>query len=385
MRKIIYLDNASTTQVDPVVFDAMKPFLTDKYGNPGTTYSFGKESRNAIDEARVQVAEFIGADPSQIIFTGSGTEANNLAIKMLRNPYIPPRKKIIISAIEHDSVRNSAEYLKQKCGYEVVVLGVDRNGIINDEQLRRSIDDDTALLSVMFTNNEIGSFNYPICVRGHKHGALFHCDCVQAIGQHRVNVSDYDFDSISISAHKIHGPKGVGALYVRDKRLLEPIINGGNHQEFGLRGGTENVAGIVGFGKACEVYSSDDSDRVLSLKYNFIKKMKEYVLELGINDIFHVNAHSDVLSGKILSVRFDNVDAETLVLLLSTKGVFVSAGSACRSLEQEPSHVLTAIGLTPEMARNTIRISFSKFNSEEDMSAAKTIVDAAYSLYKLTR
>ena len=382
---MIYLDNASTTMLAPEVLDEMMPYLEEQYGNPGTVYSFGKSAREAVELARKRVADFIGAKPSQIIFTSGGTEANNMALKCSRYGE-EPVSDIVISEIEHDSIRKTAQYLQENHIADVKVVKVNKYGLV--ENIDDVVTDSTELVSIMYANNEIGSANKVKAIGKfcNCRGILFHSDCVQAAGCFDIDVNECGFDMISISSHKIHGPKGVGALFVRDKQCIEPLIHGGGHQEFGLRGGTENVAGIVGFGKACELCDYDKTySHIKDIKQTFYSRLTSSLDKLGCKEIVHLNAIPlQLTQSKVLSLRFDNVDAETLVLLLSTKGVYVSAGSACRSLEQEPSHVLTAIGLTPEKARNTIRFSFSKYNSIGEVEyAAELVAKSVFSLYRL--
>lgn len=385
---MIYLDNAATTQLAPEVLDAMLPYLKDEYGNAGAIYGLGRRAADAVANARQQVADFIGAKPEQIIFTSSGTEANNLAICGSRQ-YLESigKKHIITSPTEHDSVLRAVNALckplspnEKKCikaEFDMSFLDVDEHGVVVDS-LEQTIRDDTGLVSVMCINNEIGSVNNikkigEIC---RKKNILFHTDCVQAAGAVSIDVDDIGCDFLSFSAHKIHGPKGIGALYVRDKEILSPIINGGLHQEFGLRGGTENVPGIVGFGKACEMISNDiEKNAALLGHYKFIFKqaLRTSLDDLGLENEMRINGGSLCL-GKTLSITFKNIDAETLVLMLDTRGVCISAGSACTSHESEPSHVLKAIGLSDDEARNTVRVSFSEYNTVTEVGRAARLM-----------
>ena len=375
---MIYLDNASTTQVDPRVLQAMMPYLTEEYGNPGTLYGLGRRAEKAVSEARKKVADLIGAKPEQIIFTSGGTEANNLIVSSLAKGVASfSNRYIITSEIEHDSLMKSIDE-RCKQGYCKIVISPSNEGNIDPDFLDALIqkyDGQISFVSIMHTNNETGVKNNiekcgEICDR---YGIIFHTDCVQAAGCSRLDVNKMRCDSLSISSHKIHGIKGVGALYIRDKKLIKPMIYGGNSQEFGLRGGTENVAGIVGFGEACRIaqkYLSEHPEPVEEkLKQTIIGTLKE----LGTLD-FHINGEWN--SGKTMSIYFEGVDAETLLLMLDSQGVCVSAGSACRSHENKPSRVLTAMGIDAEEARNSIRISVSRMNTEEEMvQAAKIIAD----------
>lgn len=383
---MIYLDNASTTQIDQSVLDEMMPYMKEKYGNPGTKYSLGREAMRAIDKARENVANLIGASPEQIVFTSGGTEANNLALSsLLCDPIIGDH--VVTTKIEHDSVLNYLHALEKQKDFIVTYLSPDKTGAISVSDVWGALSKSTGMVSVMYVNNETGVEN-PVSEIGYlckERGISFHTDCVQAITDREIDVNKIVCDYLSISSHKIHGAKGVGALYVRDTNTLAPIIHGGHHQEFGLRGGTENVPGIVGFGKACELLRSkrDVYDPyVYMLKTEFCAALRHYLANRGIEKVLHINGDSEKQDGKIINLRFDNVDGETLVLLLDACGVCVSAGAACRSHESEPSAVLTAMGLEPDEARNSIRISFSRFNTLiEVREAAKIIADCVRNLY----
>lgn len=396
---MIYLDNAATTQISPAVLEAMMPYLKDVYANPGTIYGFGRQAADAISKARKQVADFIGAKPEQIIFTSGGTEANNLAIKGCKNHLTKINKKhIVTSPTEHDSVLRAIESLcnplccnDKKCikpEFYTSFLSVDKRGHIQVDELEHMsyTYDDIGLVSVMYANNEIGVLNNVasvgrICREKH---ILFHTDCVQAAGSVALDVTKIGCDFMSISSHKIHGVKGVGALYVRDKQYLSPIINGGLVQEFGLRGGTENVAGIVGFGKACELAGKgieDYSRTVIYYKKHFCEILKDRLADEHMENDVSINGLPPRYPGKTLSLTFKNVDAETLVLMMDAKGVCISAGSACTSHESNPSHVLKAIGLSDDEARSTVRISFSEFNTEYEIErAAKLLANCVQTL-----
>lgn len=389
---MIYLDNAATTRISPEVLGVMMPYLKDIYANPGTIYGFGKQAAEAISEAREQVATFVGAKPEQIIFTSGGSEANNLAIKGCKNHLRKVNKRhIITSPTEHDSVlhaidstcnslcRNDEKYIKPE--FYTSFLTVDSRGHVCIDELQRMLKgcDDVGLVSVMCVNNEIGTLNDvnrigQICK---KNNVLFHTDCVQAAGSMALDVTKIGCDFMSISSHKIHGAKGVGALYVRDKRYLSPIINGGLAQEFGLRGGTENVAGIVGFGKACELAGKgieDCSKTVIFYKKHFCEILKDRLADNHLENDVSINGLLPKYPGKTLSLTFKDVDAETLVLMMGVKGVCISAGSACTSHESKPSHVLKAIGLSDDDARSTVRISFSEFNTTYEITRAAKIL-----------
>lgn len=376
---MIYLDSASTTQIDPRVLQAMMPYLTEEYGNPGTLYSLGRKSEKAIAEARKKVADFIGAKSEQIIFTSGGSEANNLFVSSLANNIASPSKRYIItSEIEHDSLLNRIDEC-QKMGYHIIKLSPNKAGYIDIpffESVIRRFNNEIYFVSIMHTNNETGVKNdvekmSEIC---NKYGILFHTDCVQAAGCSNIDVNKIKCDALSISSHKIHGNKGVGALYVRDRKIIKPMIFGGSNQEFGLRGGTENVASIVGFGEACRIAQEFLSAHPESVE----EKLKKIIVDaLNTKEcITDFNINGEWNSGKTMNVYFKGVDAETLLLMLDSQGVCVSAGSACRSHENKPSRVLVAMGIDPEVARNSIRISVSRMNTEEEMEqAAKIIAD----------
>lgn len=374
---MIYLDNAATTPIDPVVLEAMMPYLTTEYGNPGGLYGLGRSANAAVQTAREQVAHFLKASPEQVIFTSGGSEANNLVFHGIKD-CLKRRGKthILVSAIEHDSVLKAAQILEEE-GFTVELipplLGV---ATIAVEDIRPMLRTETGLVSVMYANNETGDISNVVDIgrECHSAGILFHTDCVQAAGCLELDVDKFSCDFLSISSHKIHGPKGVGALYVRDKSLLRPLIYGGSSQEFGLRGGTENVAGIVGFGKACELAQEHIHDKA-DVGYAFRNVIGEAIRSKRIKGI-HVNGapHKERI-WKTLSISVDDVDAQTLLLLLDANGVCASAGSACCSHDNIPSHVLTAIGLTDKQARETLRFSFSRMTSvEEAVQAAEIFI-----------
>lgn len=392
---MIYLDNAATTQILPEVLDAMMPYLKEEYGNAGVLYGLGRRSAKAIAEARQQVASLIECEPEQIIFTSGGSEANNLVFTGLR-PYLLANGKthIIASAVEHESVIKSIKSICNplclntenviKSDFGATFLGVNQNCEVSVADLAGSIIPQTGLVSVMYVNNETGAIN-PIHKFGklcHDRGVLFHTDCVQATGFQDISVGDIDCDFLSISSHKINAPKGVGALYAKDTSILSPIIHGGTTQEFGLRGGTENVAGIVGFGKACEISKKNlkaNREKANNLRILFEKALISHLYNAGIIDIFHINSKSDY--SKISNIRFNGIDGQTLLLLLDTKQIYVSAGSACRSYEDKPSYVLLAMGMSDNDARNSIRVSFSHTQDEAQvLQAAKVIAKCVKTL-----
>lgn len=376
---MIYLDNAATTPMDKRVLDAMMPYLTTQYGNASTLYKLGRSANEAVQRARVQVAEFINAKPEQVLFTSSGSEANSLVFQGLKE-YLKSIGKthILISAVEHDSVLKAAHSLI-KDEFYIEYPPVRSNGKVFAQSVEDAITPKTGLVSVMYVNNETGTVNPieeigTICM---KRGILFHTDCVQAAGCHPIDVEKIGCDFLSISSHKIHGPKGVGALFAKEKSMLTPIIFGGAGQEFGLRAGTENVAGIVGFGAACEISTKslhEDCLWVSALKQSFYIALTNALRKSGHADIVHINGSSVLSNGKTLNLRLSGVDGQTLLLMLDGKDICISAGSACCSHEIQPSHVLTAMGLTDDEARNSIRISFSRMNTAAEVSNAVNII-----------
>ena len=377
---MIYLDNAATTKVASEVFEAMRPYLEDEYGNPGSTHKAGISARDAVIQARSQVAGVFGCDPHRIVFTSGGAEGNSSVFAGVRRYLLDRgRAHIIISATEHDSVRRSAEALIAD-GFTVSEVGVYENGVVSTDELKRLITKETGLVSVMYVNNEVGSVN-PIREIGEMLAdtpILFHTDCVQAAGMFEIDVSEMQCDYATISSHKIHGPKGVGALYIKADAPFAPLINGGEEQEFGLRGGTENVPGIVGFGKACEMVEKSlgiDTIAVSVMKQSFFEVLTDDLF--GIKECIGVNANSVMAPGKVLNLKINGVDAQTLVLYLAGMGVCISAGSACRSHESEPSKTLLAIGLTPDEARSSVRFSFSGRMDARDVVKAAELTAAS--------
>lgn len=376
---MIYLDNAATTPIDRRVLESMMPYLTTQYGNAGTLYKFGRAANEAIQNARAQVSRFVGASNGSIIFTSGGSESNNLVFRGVKE-YLKRigRTHVLVSTVEHDSVLRAAESLIKE-GVDVGYIPVQGDGSVSLTALEGLLRPDTGLVSVMYVNNETGAVN-PVCDIGSlcmKHGVLFHTDCVQAAGCHAIDAVEIGCDFLSVSSHKIHGPKGVGALYVKDMTTITPLIYGGAEQEYGLRGGTENVAGIVGFGRACELSAAqlqEDKTYVSSLKQRFVTELTDALKEQGMDGIIHINGGSIMAPGKTVNLRIDGVDNESLILMLDNKEICISAGSACQSHESNPSHVLTAMGLTMEEARSSVRVSFSRMNTmEEIIEAAQTI------------
>ena len=377
---MIYLDNAATTPIDPRVKEAMMPFLTEQFGNPGSLYKLGRDAKAAVEKAREQVAKFMGAKPEQIIFTSGATEANNMVFEITRPHLVSIGKThILTSQIEHKSVLRSVRRLIDECGFEATFAGLSRTFSRYPDSLGQSMCDKTGLVSVMYANNEIGhTFDVRhiglVCSR---RGILFHTDCVQAAEYRPLNMEKIGCDFATISAHKLHGPKGIGALFVKDPEMWwsHPMILGGESQEFGMRGGTENVAAIVGFGKACEIIMNERSlagqDKLEHMKSSFLYEFGNKLDNAGVQ--WYLNGCSHIAT-KTLNLRVDGIDAESLILLADSAGVCISAGSACNSREHTPSHVLTSIGLNAEQAKSSFRVSFSRTNTQEEACDAGKII-----------
>jgi cysteine desulfurase len=362
---MVYLDNNATTPLDPAVAEKMSLFMKEHFGNPSSLYPIGREAKEHVTRAREEIAGALGAHRSEIVFTSSGTEADNFALMGVLDA-CPDKREIVISAVEHPAVMRAANHLEKK-GYRVAYVPVDSTGTIDLDFLRDAITPQTALISIMHANNEIGTIQ-PIetVVRLAKEkDVLVHTDAVQTFGKIEVNVEKMDVDLASISAHKIYGPKGVGALYIRKGTHIQPFIHGG-HQEKGLRAGTENTIGIVGFGEAARiVMERGKKDRA------HIEKLAEILkkgIESGIPKV-RFNGHPERRVKNTLNFAFPGLEAEAILLALATKGIYVSTGSACSSESEEVSHVLLSIGLRPEIARSSIRMSLGRFNTEDDVRA----------------
>ena len=377
---MIYLDNASTTQVDTSVKNLIDKYLYENYGNAGSVHSFGAESKRAVDVARNQIATSLITSQENVIFTSCGSEANTLAIVGLANHLQSLNlNHIITTKYEHHSVLNAMKEMERR-GFEVTYLDVP-NGLVQFNDFVAAVRDDTGLVSIMYVNNELGTKNdiKPIYEFCKKKEILFHSDCVQAIGTETIELGK-TADMVSISGHKIHAPKGVGCLCTLYKDFLSNTIFGGQ-QEFGIRPGTENVASIVAFGQAMQNLSENKeqiSTRIDVVSLGFGGRLLQLSEELGFK--FECNTSTNRNTSKILSLRFNNIDAETLVIMLGERGVCVSAGSACSSHSSEPSHSLKAIGLTDEQARSTIRVSFSEYNTVAEAHEAAEIVADCVSL-----
>jgi cysteine desulfurase len=372
--KRIYLDNAATTGVRPEALDAMLPFLTDRYANPSSPHSSGQLARRALDGAREKTAAAIGAKPSEIVFTGGGSEADSLAIFGIMDAYADRGKRFITCAIEHHAVLHAADALRRR-GADVTILPVDADGFVDPETLRSALTDDTVLVSIMHANNEIGAIQRvrELADVAHSRGALVHTDAIQSVGHIAIDVAVLGVDALTMSAHKFEGPKGVGALYVKRGVRVRPRVVGGS-QEFGKRAGTENVAGIVALAAAltAAIEELDDSSRrVGGLRDAFIDASLERIPDVALNGTREHRLPNNA------SLRFAGCDASALMMALDLAGIEVSTGSACTSGSLEPSHVLTAIGLEPEAARGTVRFSLGRSTSRDDIDTVIGVLPGA--------
>ncbi|UCE96702.1 MAG: cysteine desulfurase [Candidatus Bathyarchaeota archaeon] len=357
------MDYAATTPVDPRVVETMIPYFTKFYGNPSSLNSFGIEAKKGLEKSRETIAEFMNADTDELIFTASATEANNLILKGHVFEKGKAKCHVAVSKIDHDCILNSAKWL-EKQGFKVTYLPVDKYGLLIEDTLREVMEENVTLVSVVHGNNEIGTIQpidkiAQIC---HEHGALFHTDAVQSFGKLPINVEDMHIDFMTINAHKMYGPKGVGALYIKKDLNIQPLTHGGGH-EHGLRSGTENVPGIVGFAKAVEL-RKEEMHREKEQLTHFRDKLIEGALE--ISDVF-LNGHPVERLPNNAAFRFSYIEGEALALNLDVEGIAASSGSACSSMVGEPSHVLLAIGLKPEEARGSLRLSLGKYNTADDI------------------
>ena len=359
-----YFDNAATTKIKKQVLEEMFPYLTNEYGNPSSMYSIGRNSKKAIELARSRVAELINCKPKEIYFTSCGSESDNTAIKGIVYNNKSKGKHIITSKIEHPAILNTCEAL-EKLGYQISYIGVDKNGIIDLEELKRSITNETILISIMFANNEIGTIQpiQEIAKIAKEKNIIFHTDAVQACGNISIDVQKMGIDLLSMSGHKIHAPKGIGALYVKDGIEFKKFIDGG-HQEKDKRAGTENVAGIVGLGKACQISNINMEKNIEN-----ITKLRDYLINQIMEKIPATKLNGDLkkrLPGNC-NFSFKGVESQTLLLKLDSRGICVSAGSACSTGLSKPSHVLVAIGLSSEFEKGTIRITLGDENTKDDL------------------
>ncbi len=372
--KRVYLDHNATTPLDHRVFDAMKPYLLEHFGNASSPHHYGRRAQQALEESRETVAQAIGARPGEIIFTGGGTESDNLALRGVA--HAKGHGHIITTAIEHHAVLRTCAALACD-GFSVTYLPVDNQGRIDPDDLKRSIRKDTILISVMLANNETGVIEpiSEVSSIARNHGIPFHCDAVQAVGKIGVDVNVPGTDLLSLSAHKLYGPKGMGALFVKDGMRLDPVITGGHHER-GLRAGTENVAGAVGFARALTIAIA-----TMGTYHTKISSLRNKLESEVLQRIDHVTVHgaqADRLP-HCSSLGFRSVEGESILLHLDLKGIAASSGSACTTGEPEPSHVLTAMGVKPEIAQGTIRISLGRENTEEEIDCAINALESSVS------
>ncbi|EMT38733.1 cysteine desulfurase NifS [Thermoanaerobacter thermohydrosulfuricus WC1] len=360
----IYLDNAATTPVDKRVLEAMLPYYSDVFGNPSSTYSYGQEAKKAIEEAREKVAKALGADADEIYFTSGGSESDNWALKGVAYALKNKGNHIITTEIEHHAVLHTCRYLEKE-GFKVTYLPVDEYGLVKPEDLKKAITDKTILVSIMFANNEIGTIEpvEELVKIAHEKNVYFHTDAVQAVGNIPIDVKKLDVDLLSLSAHKIYGPKGVGALYIKKGVKIHSLIQGGT-QEKNRRAGTENVPGIVGLGEAIELITKNLDSHINKLTFLRDKLINGILEKIPYT---RLNGHPTKRLPGNVNVSFEFIDGESLILNLDMAGICASSGSACTSGSLEPSHVLLAIGLSKELARGSLRLTIGKDNTEEDI------------------
>ena len=375
----IYMDNAATTRVTEPVFEAMKPYFCEKFGNPMSVHSFGRESRRAVEEARRQVAAALNADSREIYFTGCGTESDNWALRGAAYAKGNTRRTLVTTTIEHHAILHTAEQLEKE-GFKVVYVPVDEFGIVKLDEMEKAITEDVFLVSVMTANNEIGTIQpiEEIARMAHAKGALFHTDAVQAIGSVKIDVKAMGIDLLSLSGHKFHAPKGVGALYMKNSVHIERLIRGGA-QERTQRAGTENLASIVGLGKAIELATADidaHNAKLIEMRDHMISEILTRIPETRLNG----DAKRRLPGNVNVSVRY--IEGESLLLSLDLKGIAASSGSACTSGALDPSHVLLAIGLPHEIAHGSLRLTM---NEENTMEEVDTVVEALVEIVKRLR
>jgi len=366
MSDLIYLDHAATTAVHPDVLKEMLPYFTDKFGNPSSVYGFAANNKNKLTEARETIAGALGAKSEEIYFTAGGSESDNWALKCTAEAYGVHGGHIITTKIEHHAILHTCKYLQNR-GYDVTYLDVDENGLVDLNTLEAAIRPDTFLISIMFANNEIGTIE-PIKEIGeiaHRHGILFHTDAVQAFGQIPIHVDGMNIDMLSASGHKFNGPKGIGFLYIKKGLKLKSFIHGGQ-QERGRRAGTENVPGIVGIAKACEIAMAEMEERMKKET-----ELRDYLIERILKEIPYtrLNGHSKKRLPNNVNISFQFVEGESILIMLDMAGICASSGSACTSGSVDPSHVLLAIGLPHEIAHGSLRLTIGYENTKEEMDA----------------
>lgn len=372
--KMLYLDHAATTPLAPDVLEAMTPFLTEHFGNPNSLHQAGRATRRAIEGARLEVAALIGAEPHQIIFTGGGTAADNLAVKGVAQARNVHGKHIITSTMEHPAVLNACRWLETQ-GFKVTYLDVDSDARIDAQSVRDALKDDTILVTLMLANNEVGTLQ-PLAEMGQilkDHQAYFHTDAVQAVGHIPIDVDQLNVDLLSLTGHKFYGPKGVGALFVRDGIELDPILHGGG-QERNLRSGTENISGIVGLGAASKLgreTMNEVQPRITQLRDRLISGVLDNI------EGSHLIGHpTERLPGSV-ALAFDDLMGESLLLKLDMEGICVSTGSACSSGHMDPSHVLVAMGLSTDLANGSVRITLGRSTTDQDIDCVLDILPEA--------
>ena len=367
----IYLDYNATAPIHPEVLEAMQPYLTEKFGNPSSLHSFGREAKVAVEEAREKVAKLINAHPSEIYFTSCGSESDNWAIKGILWANKNKGNHIIISKIEHQAVLETCKFLEEN-GYSVTYLDVDKFGMVDPDNLRKSVRKDTVIVSIMHANNEVGTIQpiEELLKIAKERNVVFHTDAVQSIGKISVDVQKLGVDLLSISGHKLYAPKGIGVLFIKRGTKITSLLQGGN-QERSRRAGTENVASIVGLGKACEIAMRDldeYQDKMKRLSESFLKKILDTIPEV------YLNGHPTLRVPNTVNLSFNGCDGESIILGLDLQGVAVSSGSACSIGSLEPSHVLMAMGVPKHLTLGSVRFSFGRFNSMEDVEYVTEIL-----------
>ena len=363
-QKRIYMDHAATTRVDPTVVDAMLPYFTQHFGNASSLHAFGRDAYNAMETARSNVAKLVGAEKDEVIFTAGGTESDNMAVKGIAFRNRSKGKHIITSKIEHPAIMETCSYL-ETVGFRVTYLPVDSSGLTDLSELEKAVTKDTILITIQHANNEIGTIQNIEAIGkiAEEKNVRFHTDAVQSVGKIPVDVKKARVDLLSMASHKFHGPKGVGALYIRKGIVLDPLVHGGG-QEKGLRSSTENIPGIVGMGKAAEIAGNQlvpDGQRVSAMRDKIICKVLEEI------PLSYLNGHPTQRLPNNASFRFDSVEGESLVLSLDNKGIAASTGSACSSKKLKPSHVLLAIGLNEVQAHGSLRLTLGRENTDEEV------------------
>lgn len=360
--KQIYLDNAATTKVDEKVLKEMLPYFSEKYANASSVHSLGQEAKQALEKSRKTIAGAIGANTREIIFTSGGTESNNLALKGLFFSNYPKKNHIITTKIEHDCILNTCKWL-EKQGAKITYLGVDKDGFVDSKELENSINEKTIVVSIIHANNEIGTIQDietlgKIC---RKKGVLFHTDACQSFTKVPLDVKKQSIDLVTMNSHKIHGPKGVGALYIKEGIEITPLLHGGGHENK-LRSGTENVSGVVGFAKAVEIADKKDIQKMFELRNFFIDEL------LKISNVKFNGSKEEKRLCNNINVSFNNIEGEAIGGYLENEGIYSSTGSACASHSLESSHVLKSIGLSPVQINSSIRFSISKYTTKEDVN-----------------